>query len=133
MAVRNSSSLIHLFASALKYSSIEFPAPMDSVSWDEKRELIQSGEKSPCDDLKICLVEFKKTFGNKFILISGVPDDTWNENMGFFCRENNINFDYDIKIMSHLNRTAGGGHFTESGNKYLGEIFFKAFEKYAEK
>lgn len=129
---RNRSSFINLLASALKLSSV---GGIDNQTNEGSNAdyLLSKGPKELPEELKITLLEFQKTYSNKFILVSIIPKDTLNDALIKFCSINNINCFINSQIMTNPNRLNQNGHLNESGNKLLGEKLYEFFKEYLRK
>ncbi|MDD5362401.1 MAG: hypothetical protein PHN88_09730 [Ignavibacteria bacterium] len=80
-------------------------------------------------DLNVCLGQFGKRCGDKFLCVSIMRNDTLNNRIDAFCKKNNVNFEYS-NIMIPENQMSGDWHLNEKGNIALGNFLFASFQKY---
>jgi hypothetical protein len=131
--LRNESSFINLIA---KYV-YDNQTLLNQKNENEKSTDINPYVKSEdllnlTDDLYVCLKEYKKRYNNRFVLISIIASREINSKLDAFCKESDINF-MSEEINCAKYKLLGWGHLTDEGNKLLGELLFKSFEKYNSK
>jgi len=73
---------------------------------------------------------FGNKYGNKFILVSIFEDNSFNNYLEKYCKENKINF-HQKNINVPENKINGIGHLTENGNKILGMFLYDIIMKNA--
>lgn len=126
---RNNSAFINLLASAVKLSGGGNNESITDVSADENN-LLTSDIKQLPEELKTTILEFQKSYGEKFILVSIMPKESLNKELAEFCGKNNINCYTDMEVMTKQNRLNQNGHLNEIGNKLLGEKLYEYFKKH---
>ena len=124
-SARNHSSLINLLAGALKLSGGN-----GGLNQNEKQLLMSGNLQFLPDDLKTVIIEYHKVYGDKFVVLSIMPDENINLQLAEFCRNSNVNCMYDENIMIPQNRLNKNGHLNITGNEKLGEKLYDAFEKF---
>ncbi|NOS86663.1 MAG: hypothetical protein HOP31_16125 [Ignavibacteria bacterium] len=129
---RNSSAFINLLASAIKLSRGGNNESFTDVSADENNLLTNDIKWLP-EELKTTILEFKKSYGEKFILVSIMPKESLNNELAEFCGKNDINCYTDMEVMTKQNRLNQNGHLNELGNKLLGEKLYEYFKKHLHK
>ncbi|MCX6164940.1 MAG: hypothetical protein NTU73_08815 [Ignavibacteriae bacterium] len=94
----------------------------------EPQEDIIDANTVDLNDLFICLSEFNKKYGDKFICVSIINNDTVNCRIDEYCKNNNIS-NYYSNIMIPENQIYGDWHLNEKGNEVLGNYLFESFCK----
>jgi len=122
LLARNHSALLNLFAQSLKSSGQEEGS-------ETKKDDKQSTEEILSEDLFHCLIQFRNTFGERFMLISTSEIAPFNRSLSDFCGRNQIVFKYNERIVVAENRFNGSGHLNEQGNKILGQFLTTVYEK----
>ncbi len=79
--------------------------------------------------MKESILQFHKSFGDDFLLVSFDNDARENKMLEDFCEENGIHFYSDESVLQPKNCFNGAGHLNVEGNKKLGELLEKAFSK----
>jgi len=126
--LRNNSAFINLTASALKLSG----GTTTDVSADVEDMLMSGKFDYVPEDLRTVIMQFKNTYGDKFIIVSIMPDETLNGKLAEYCSGNNIKCIHDGSIMLPQYRLKKNGHLNEEGNKKLGEKLYEAYEKFVQ-
>lgn len=76
-----------------------------------------------------CIFNFKRKYGNRFILISIAKDGPFNAKIMSFCKTNGIDF-CARNLLLPGNRINGHGHLNAVGNRLLGELLYETFVKF---
>ncbi len=124
--VRHHSSFINLIARSI----MSLPKRIREVN----NEIADGYSEVPCtpelsDALKESLLQFQRTYGKDFLLVSFNDCHEANELLDSFCRMNGINYEYNEEILKPESRFNGDGHLTREGNAKLGEFLNVAFQK----
>ena len=89
--------------------------------------LSHSSEKEIWNKFDQSIEEFKKSFGEKIMVVSIIPDQSQNQRLRDICRANNCYFTCNESILKPENRFNGTGHLNTKGNKLLGEFLFTSY------
>jgi len=77
-----------------------------------------------------CLMCYRNTYGNKFILVSISSDNSFNDKLSKYCDKNNIIF-FEKSIDKRDNKIQNSGHLNEIGNEVFGCFLYDVFNKTA--
>jgi hypothetical protein len=131
--IRNKSSFINLTAAALRNSfKKDAGEEIKIIQNNTVSQIVNYNQISDSSKISLCLLEFKKRYDRKFIVISISGDELMNGIIMNFCKHNNINIKTYPLITSEY-MLNGAGHFNEAGNKKLGEILNESFIEYIKK
>lgn len=76
------------------------------------------------EELKACLIEYKKKYDNEFYLLSIIGNITQNKLLEKYCRNNSIGFFFSNVNISK-NKINQKGHLNIEGNKELGRFIYE--------
>lgn len=121
LLIRNNSAFLRLVLTLFQNSSSEQVVEPEEENIDD--------DTVDLKDLQVCLNEYNKKYGHKFICISIMNNEIINRRIMNFCDSNKINFDYS-GLMIPENQLIGDWHLNEKGNAELGKFLFESFCKH---
>jgi hypothetical protein len=126
---RNKSSLINLVAKYVYDNQNLFNERNDKTTEDVNPYTKSEDLINLSDDLFLCINEFNKKYGKKFVLVSIIASSEINSRLNDFCTTSGINFTSgEINIAKY--KLSGWGHLTNEGNRLFGELLYESFVKY---
>jgi hypothetical protein len=130
IALRNFSSFINLLAISQK-GEIKLSPDTNPIQLSQDNQESSNNKMVFSSDMSQTLLTYKKTCNN-FILVSIIDDAEYNHMLETFTSQNDIFLQVN-PLLKKQYKLKNGGHLNEEGNKLLGNVLIRAFEKYQEK